>query len=155
MTKKEAAKLLTLIKLSFPASYKDLDDEWMMATINMWAGSFREVPYSLMEQGFNHYRMNHKFPPTVAEMVEELRYIHNLAEQCVDIQRLLGNGPAVEHYMAIVAVTDRYRKYDVGAPNLGDLQGLLIGGGYDDANSGASGDRTLPGDRLSLPGMGG
>ena len=148
MNKKDAAKLLTLIKLSYPASYKDMDDEWKLATINMWATSFSDIPYILMEQGFNHYRMNHKFPPTVAEMVEELRYIHNLAEQCVDVQRLLGNGPAVEHYMAIVAVTDRYRKYDVGAPNLGGLQGLLIGGGYDAA--GASGDRMDREDRISL-----
>lgn len=148
MNKKEAAQLLTLVKLSYPASYRDMDDEWMKATINMWAMSFQDVPYSIMEQGFNHYRMNHKFPPTVAEMVEELRYIHNLAWQCVDIQRLLGNGPAVEHYKAIMAVTDRYRKYDVGAPNLGGLQGLLIGGGYDAA--GASGDRMDREDRISL-----
>ena len=146
MNKKEAAKLLTLIKLSFPASYKDMDDEWKLATINMWANSFADVPYSLMEQGFNHYRMNHKFPPTVAEMVEELRYIHNMAEQCVDVQRLLGNGQAVEHYKAIMAVTDRYRKYDVGAPNLGGIRVAMIGGGYDAA--GTSGDRLDREDRL-------
>ena len=155
MTKKEAAKLLTLIKLSYPASYRDQDEEWMLATINMWAGSFREVPYSLMEQGFNHYRMTHKFPPTVAEMVEELRHIHNTAVTCALIQKDLGNAQAVEHYKAIMAITDRFKKDDVGGLDLMGLQGKLIGGGHDDAYPGASGDRTLPGDRLSLPGMGG
>lgn len=155
MNKKEAAKLLTLIKLSYPASYRDQDEEWMMATINMWAVSFRDIPYSLIEQGFNHYRMTHKFPPTVSEMVEELRYIHHTAETCALIQKAMGNAQAVEHYKAIMAITDRFKKDDVGGLDLMGLQGKLIGGGYDDANSGASGDRTLPGDRLSLPGMGG
>lgn len=155
MNKKEAAQLLTLVKLSYPASYRDMDDEWMKATINMWAMSFQDVPYSLIEQGFNHYRMTHKFPPTVAEMVEELRHIHNTAVTCALIQKDLGNAQAVEHYKAIMAITDRFKKDDVGGLDLMGLQGKLIGGGYDDANSGASGDRTLPGDRLSLPGMGG
>jgi hypothetical protein len=154
MNKKEAAKLLTLIKLSYPASYRDQDAEWMMATINMWAVSFRDIPYSLIEQGFNHYRMTHKFPPTVAEMVEELRHIHHTAVTCALIQKDLGNAQAVEHYKAIMAITDRFKKDDVGGLDLMGLQGKLIGGGYDDAHSGASGDRTLPGDRISLPGPG-
>lgn len=155
MNKKEAAKLLTLIKLSYPASYKDMDDEWKMATINMWAASFQDVPYSLMEQGFNHYRMNHKFPPTVAEMVDELRYIHNNAETCMQVHKLLGNKQMVEHLMSVMAITDRFRTHDVGGPDLMGLQGKMIGGGYDDAHPGASGDRTLSGDRLPLPYLGG
>ena len=155
MNKKEAAKLLTLIKLSYPTSYKDLDDEWNMATINMWAGSFRDVPYSIMEQGFDRYRMNHKFPPTVAEMAEELRYIHNSAETCMQVQKLMGNRQAMEHCMAVMAITERFKCNDVGGSGLWGLQGKLIGGVYDDAYSGASGDRTLSGDRLPLPDPGG
>lgn len=155
MTKKEAAKLLTLIKLSYPASYRDQDEEWMMATINMWAMSFRDVPYSLIEQGFNHYRMTHKFPPTVAEIVEELRHIHIQAETCALIHKDLGNQQIVDQCKAIMAITDRFRKDDVGGLDLTGLQGKLLGGGYDDAHSGASGDRALPGDRLSLPHLGG
>lgn len=155
MTKKEAAKLLTLIKLSYPASYRDQDEEWMLATINMWAMSFRDVPYSLIEQGFNHYRMTHKFPPTVAEMVEELRHIHHTAVNCALIQKDLGNYQAVEHYKAIMAITDRFRKDDVGGLDLMGLQGKLLGGDTNDVYTGASGDRALPGDRLSLPHLGG
>ena len=59
MNKKEAAMLLTLIKLSYPQAYRDYDDSWKKATIHMWESSFRDVPYAIIEQGFNHYRMNH------------------------------------------------------------------------------------------------
>ena len=145
MNRKEAAKLLTLIKLSYPASYRDMDDEWKVATINMWAMSFQEVPYSIMEQGFNHYRMTHKFPPTVSEMVEELRHIYHTATECALVNKSLGNMAAVEHYKAIMAVTARYKNDDVGGLNLGGLQGLLNGGGYDAA---APGDRLDREDRL-------
>ena len=41
----------------------------------MWQMSFPDVPYPIMEQAFNHFRMASKFPPTVAEMVEELKKV--------------------------------------------------------------------------------
>lgn len=132
MNRKDAAKLLTLIKLSYPASYRDMDDEWKVATINMWAGSFPDVPYPIMEQGFNHYRLTHKFPPTVAEMVEEMRRIYFEAEECALIHKGLGNMEYVAEYKVIMDYTARYKddKY-LGQLNMGSLQGLLNGGGGD------------------------
>ena len=128
MNKKEAAKLLELIKLSYPHAYRDLTDEWKVATINMWQMSFPEVPYPIMEQAFNHYRMVNKFPPTVAEMVEELRHIHYEALECAMIQKNLGNEAGVNHFKAIMSCTDRYKNTD----NLATLQlsSLRLEGGY-------------------------
>lgn len=135
MTKKEAAKLLTLVKLSYPASYKDMDDEWLRATINMWASSFPDVPYSIMEQGFNRYRMTHKFPPTVAEMVEELRHIHGRAMDLESISRITGNKEALRIAAAVVDITERYtNERELGAFGI-EKGGALIG------NSGTPGNR--------------
>lgn len=146
MNRKDAAKLLDLIKLSFPASYNGFNDEWKAATINMWAMSFQDVPYPIMEQAFNHYRMGHKFPPTVAEMVEELRHIYYEAEECALVNKGLGNMAAVEQYKMVMAYTYRYKdEKNLGCLNLGNLQGLLNGGGYD---AGASRDRLDREDRL-------
>ena len=72
MNKPEATKLLALIKIAYPAAYRDMDEASKKATVNMWQMSFPDVPYPIMEQAFNHFRMVSKFPPTVAEMVEEL-----------------------------------------------------------------------------------
>ena len=128
MNKKEAAMLLNLIKLSYPTAYRDTDETWMVATINMWSSSFPEVPYQLMEQAFNHYRMSHKFPPTVAEMVEELGHIYYQALELANIQKNLGNEKELNHFRAIMACTHRYKDPD----SLGTLQVFtgLEGGNY-------------------------
>ena len=76
MNKQEAIRLLALIKVAYPTAYKDMDQASKQATVNMWHMSFSDVPYPIMEQAFNHFRMVSKFPPTVAEMVEELKGIY-------------------------------------------------------------------------------
>ena len=130
MTKKEAAMLLNLIKLSYPTAYRDMNDEWKVATINMWASSFADCPYPIIEQAFNHYRMTHKFPPTVAEMVEELQHIYYEATELALIQKGLGNLDKVEQYRMVIAYTSMYKDKDnVGGLNIDSLQGR-IGGGY-------------------------
>lgn len=146
MDRMDAAKLLELIKLSYPTAYRGMEDKWKVATINMWAGSFQDVPYPIMEQAFNHYRMGHKFPPTVAEMVEELRHIYYEAEERALVNKSLGNMAAVEQYKMVMAYTYRYKdEKNLGGLNLGSLQGSLNGGGYD---AGASRDRLDREDRL-------
>ena len=128
MTKKEAAMLLELITLSYPHAYRDMANDWKMATINMWYSSFMDVPYPIIEQAFNHYRMTHKFPPTVAEMVEELRHIHYQAIECAMVHKNLGNEDGVRHFREIMACTHRYKNPE----ELGALQAIpaRIEGGW-------------------------
>lgn len=152
MTKKEAAMLLNLIKLSYPAAYRDMNDEWKVATINMWASSFQDVPYAIIEQAFNHYRMGNKFPPTVAEMVEQLRHLYHEATETALIHKGLGNQEVVEQCRLVMAYTARYKDTSsLGGLNIGSLQGRLGGEGY----AGASRDRLDRADRISLLDAGG
>lgn len=139
MTKQEAAKLLSLIKLSYPTAYRDIDKETANATVNMWAMSFPDVPYPIMEQAFNHFRMVSKFPPTVAEMVEELKQIHYQATTLALLHRNMDNEEEVRHFQAIMSVTSRYKDMD---SFWGSLQSCnLIGGVTDVQRLGTSGDR--------------
>lgn len=146
MDRQESIKLLALIKVAYPTSYRDLDDASKNATVNMWQASFADVPYGIMMQAFNHFRLRNKFPPTVAEMVDELRLVHFQAEECAMMQKQIGNADGFRHYMAIVDATSRYKDdRSLGGMNLGSLKGL--GGGSD---AGASGNRLDRGDRVSL-----
>ena len=129
MTRKEAAKLLELIKLSYPTAYRDLDDNWKLATINMWQMSFHDLPYPIVERAFNHYRMTHKFPPTVAEMVEELKGIYYEALESASISRALGDKERVSCYQEIMSYTSKYAKGQVGR-EIDSLLPMLNGGGY-------------------------
>lgn len=112
MNKQEAVKLLALIKVAYPTAYRDMDEASKRATVNMWANSFPEVPYGIMEQAFNHFRMVSKFPPTVAEMVEELKQIHYQATEYALVCSSMGNDADARQYRAIMDATSRYKDMD-------------------------------------------
>ena len=83
MTLEESIKLLALIKLAYPNSYKDIDKDTQLATVKMWQRNFSGVPFSIMEMALDHFVKMSKFPPTIADMCEELRSIHYEALQNV------------------------------------------------------------------------
>ena len=146
MNKQEAVKLLALIKVAYPTAYRDMDDASKKATVNMWHMSFADVPYPIMEQAFSHFRMVSKFPPTVAEMVQELKDIHYEATEQALINKALGNEEAVRQYRMVMDITARYKNdSNLGGLNMRGLQGLLTGGGYNDVQRlGTSGDYEMP-----------
>ena len=109
MNKQEAGKLLALIKLAYPTAYRDIDSETAVATVNMWQMSFPDIPYPIMEQAFSHFRMVSKFPPTIAEMVQEVKGIYLEAVEGALIHKSLGNEEMVNKYREIMAYTERYK----------------------------------------------
>lgn len=140
MNKQEAIQLLALIKVAYPTAYKDMDQASKLATVNMWAGSFPDVPYPIMEQAFNHFRMKSKFPPTVAEMVEELRGIYYKSTELAMTHKALGNEEEVERFRAIMACTLPYKDNNYLGLHLSSVPVQAIGGGGNYAAIGTSGD---------------
>lgn len=138
MTRKEAAKLLELIQLAWPKYYKDMPDDKKLATINMWQMSFPDVPYPLVEQAFNHFRMVSKFPPTVAEIVQELKGIYYEAVERASIHRTFGESDMVSRYQEIMNCTRRYAKGEIGGLNINAIPRL--GGGEYARLPGSPGD---------------
>jgi hypothetical protein len=112
-----------------------MDNESLMATVNMWAMSFPDVPYQIMEQAFNSLRMKLKFPPTVAEMAEEIGHLHYEMEQLGDVQRQIGNEEGARRYYALSDSISRFKNW----PSIETTYGaaMLIGGA---SNAGTSGD---------------
>ena len=147
MNKQEAIKLLALIKVAYPTAYKDMDNASKQATVNMWAGSFPDVPYPIMEQAFNHFRMHSKYPPTVAEMAEELKGIYYHATECAMVQKSIGNMEEAKRYFAIMDYTLPYKNNDYLGLQLGSVPMLQIGG---ESNVTTPGDRLDRENRLSL-----
>lgn len=144
MNKQEAIKLLALIKVAYPTAYKDMDQASKQATVNMWAVSFPDIPFPIMEQALNHFRMVSKFPPTVAEMVEELKHIHYQALEGAMMHKNLGNEEEVKRYRAIMACTSRYKDNSSLGLQLGSLPNLLTGGERDVQRLGTPGDYEMP-----------
>lgn len=109
MNREESIKLLALIKVAYPTAYKDMDNASKQATVNMWQTTFQETPYPIMEMAFNRFRMASKFPPTVAEMCEELRHLYWQATEDAVVAASLGQKERVGTYEWIMSQTSRYR----------------------------------------------
>ena len=139
----EATKLLAMIKVAYPNSYKGMDNASLAATVNMWTMSFPDVPYPIMEQAFNTLRMQLKFPPTVAEMAEQIRVLYHEALHLADIQKQLENRDASRQYYELAKCISRFKDW----PNMDSAYGMnkLIGG---DNCVGTSGNRLDRADRL-------
>lgn len=125
----EATKLLAMVKIAYPNSYKGMDNESLMATVNMWAMSFPDVPYQIMEQAFNSLRMKLKFPPAVAEMAEEIGHLHYEMEELGNIQRQIGNQEGARRYYALSDSIRRFKDWPCIETTYGAT--MLIGGDSD------------------------
>lgn len=125
MNREESIKLLALIKVAYPAAYKDMDKETKLATVNMWQTTFKSVPYAIMEMAFNRFRMTSKFPPTVAEMAEELVNVYYQALEGAMNSQALGDKESLSLYSGIMRVTEPYKSGSYKDTPMIDMKGLL------------------------------
>lgn len=125
MTREESIKLLALIKVAYPTAYKDMDRETKLATVNMWQMSFPTVPYVIMEMAFNRFRLNSKYPPTVAEMIEELRNCYYNAVLNANVAQGMGDSDTYRRCLFVMDHTSRFRVSDVSV-NYGGISDAML-----------------------------
>ena len=123
MTFEESVKLLALIKLAYPNSYKDIDKDTQLATVNMWQRAFSKVPFAIMELALDHFVKGSKFPPTIAEICEELKGIHS--EALINVLTL-EQGNERDFYLKLMKHTEQFKEsYDKRiVPNLKLVNGV-------------------------------
>lgn len=124
MTVEESIKLLALIKLAYPNSYKDIDKDTQIATVNMWQRNFDTVPLAIMELALDHFVKVSKFPPTIADICDELKSIHFEALQNV---LTLEDGERRELNKQIMKRTEQFNGRDDYRINFDKAQNLLNG----------------------------
>ena len=125
MNKTEAGQLLELIQLSYPYAYQNLDNRRRIATIRMWAASFERVPYPIIQECFNSYRMENRYAPTVADMNLELSRFRARAEEAMYLHRFLGNREKEAYYrnLAEKSTLEPYRYTELCLPESKEREG--------------------------------
>lgn len=124
MTQQETIKLLALIKLAYPNSYKDIDKDTQIATVNMWHKIFNNVPYPIMELSIEHFVKTSKFPPTVADIHDVLRSMYYEALTNV---LTLGAGELKDYNRYIMQHTESFDKRNDQIINYSKHQNLING----------------------------
>lgn len=127
LTREESIKLLALIKVAYPTAYKDMDKDSKLATVNMWQMSFPTVPYIIMEMAFERFRRKSKFPPTVAEMVEELRDLYYSSMIDANVAKNFDDHETFRRCMFVMDHTAHLRSSDIAVDyrRIGD--DMLVG----------------------------
>ena len=137
MNKEEATKFLALIKIAYPKAYRNMDNDSIIATINMWHKTFSDVPYAIMEMALDHFRRISEFEPTVASIFKELRDLHYAALEDVLTSR---GEKKIKLALYVMSQTERFkegasRDYKINYEPLAMLdganQGLFLEGGQE------------------------
>jgi hypothetical protein len=72
MTKEEIMKLLAIIHSSFPNHYKNFDEMMLKLSVQMWHKAFEDQSFPVVFGAVSKYILSHKFPPTIADIREEV-----------------------------------------------------------------------------------
>lgn len=71
MTRQEALKILAVLRVAYPSSYRGLDEDMASAMAELWASQFANMPYSVVSLAIEQWISKSKFPPTIAEVNEQ------------------------------------------------------------------------------------
>ena len=124
MTQEESIKLLALIKLAYPNSYKDIDRDTQIATVNMWQRAFADTPIGIVEMALDNFVKSSKFPPTIADIIERLRMMNG---EATVYMLALNEGKEREAYKYIMNATAQYNGRDDNIIQHNRIENLLKG----------------------------
>lgn len=73
MTRQEALKILAVLRVAYPNSYRGLGEDMASAMAGLWTSQFANMPYSVVSLAVERLISKSTFPPTIAEVNDELR----------------------------------------------------------------------------------
>ena len=77
MNLQETQQLLTILKLSYPNSYKDMSKEQAIETVKLYFDFFGEHQTVLVVQALKNYIKSNKYPPSIAGLQEQIELLTN------------------------------------------------------------------------------
>lgn len=72
MIRTETAKILAVLTAAYPNCYKNLTPEEAKGVVAVWYLQFEEIPADIVFMALNKAIAKNKFPPTIAEIKENL-----------------------------------------------------------------------------------
>lgn len=76
MDREETSKILSIVKSSYPTSFKDMSKGDMVRMLSIWERKFQSVPADLVLIVVDELISVSKFPPSIAEVTEKLNDIY-------------------------------------------------------------------------------
>lgn len=97
MTRQEALKILAVLRVAYPNSYRGLDEDMASAMAGLWTSQFANMPYSVVSLAVERLISKSTFPPTIAEVNDELRSLWAEATTLLDMHEQSYEWGMLEH----------------------------------------------------------
>lgn len=97
MTRQEALKILAVLRVAYPNSYRGLDEDTASAMAGLWTSQFANMPYSVVSLAVERLISKSTFPPTIAEVNNELRSLWAEAMTLLDMHEQSYEWGMLEH----------------------------------------------------------
>lgn len=75
MTKKETAQLMAVLKVAYPRYYQGMSVAEAKQAVALWYSMLLDYPYEQVMQGVRAVIAVQKFPPTIAEVIEQMQML--------------------------------------------------------------------------------
>lgn len=72
MKENDIKQLLTVLKLNYPATYRDMSVEDRKALVALWLDAFGDMEVEIVGRALKNYVKANKYPPTIAGMQEQI-----------------------------------------------------------------------------------
>lgn len=76
ITKKDIIDTITLLKITYPNSLKDLDENEIQLMIEIWFNDFKDTSKADFNKAINEIRYTSKFFPSIADIKEHIAKTH-------------------------------------------------------------------------------
>lgn len=109
MTHAETTALLAEIEITYPYAYSKVSKDSAELMVYIWQQSFATIPLPLMRAALHSHRLVSKYPPTIAELVEQLRTQYFEIMDTLDIYyRIVDEKSDTQQLIAIAALLKPY-----------------------------------------------
>lgn len=118
MNQKQAISILAIIKSAYPNFYKDMNDEDIKTTVELWSTMFVNDNPSVVTEAVKALICTLKYPPTIADVKEKIRLITQ-PEEMTEQEAWSKVRGAMSYYTAVESynnLPDILQKL-VGSPN--------------------------------------
>ena len=75
MDRNGTKKLLEILKMSYPSSYKSMTSEEASRTVDLYAEMFAEYEEIIVAQALKNYVRANQYPPTIAGIIEQINML--------------------------------------------------------------------------------
>lgn len=77
MTREEAIKILSILKISYPNFYKDIDETETLQTVELYQEMFADCDIKLVAVAVKELINSFKYPPTIADIKNKMYELCN------------------------------------------------------------------------------